>query len=178
MRHKRRIAGRGDEEKINRCFQHNAFADVNVGSVFRKSRIQRRERVALNVQISAEVSFDNGGMDLNLVRQAVHRHPDRQFLNHREFVNKMYINEYQLAGRAWDAKLLQFMFGDLGSRCQLERSARNRGYAGESPVFVVRGREANFAKTGKGIFAELAQPRQAAPRGPLLEFREAVQVSS
>src|SRR5579864_1106505 len=105
MRHQRLVTCCRDEQEVNRRFQHNAFADVNVGSVFRKSRIQGRERVALNVQISAEVSFDNGGMDLNLVRQAVHRHPDRQFLNYRELVNKMSINEYQLAGRAWDAKL-------------------------------------------------------------------------
>ena len=58
--------------------QHRAFGNVNISAIGCKCGVERREGIALNIQVLSQVMFQGGWIRLQLFGQAVDRHPWRQ----------------------------------------------------------------------------------------------------
>src|SRR5690349_8702518 len=76
--------GAGYEEQPDRLFEHYPAADMNECAIFRESRVQGCKRVALSVDIAAEMGFERTGIFADLFLQAEYVNPGRQGADMRE----------------------------------------------------------------------------------------------
>ena len=160
MRHQRRIAGRGDEQQMNRPLREPRPSLRGRIRHLGKCGIQRGKGVALDIEILTEVCFDRSRIGLNRISQARYFEPLGQLADLREFGREISVNEHQLAGSIRKRIRSQVRLADLvSSRAgKLERSLRNGRDVRETPVFVMGRRKADFAEAGKSVLAQLTEP--------------------
>ncbi len=71
MRHRRRVGGGRDKEQVDGLLQHYALLDMNEGAVGGEGRVESGERIALRVEVAAEMRLERCGIGFKLVREAV-----------------------------------------------------------------------------------------------------------
>ncbi len=87
---------------MNRAFQHDALGNVNEGAVLDESGVERGERIALDIQVAAEVRFDGCGVPRDFGGEIRHRHAAGQNAGRRKLGREAPVDENELAGRACD----------------------------------------------------------------------------
>ena len=78
MRHGRTPIRSGDEQQMNRRFEHCAARQIDVSAILDEGCIEGREPVAPEIDITAQVRFEGSRIPRDLVCQATHLHPRRQ----------------------------------------------------------------------------------------------------
>ena len=165
------------KSNMNRLVQRHAAANVHERSIFSKRRVQSAKRIALDIQIAAEVSFECGRVLLNLFFQARDCDACGQISEYRQARGQMSVDKHKLGSCAFQPPSFKSEFESCTRVARQENAVRaiaDTLVKRQSSSCVVG--KSSLAETRKGIFAQLPQPRLTVPRRPLRELGEAFQI--
>ncbi len=162
MNHGRRLMRRGDEQQVNRRFEHCAFADVNEGAVLDEGSVERGEGVALDVEIFSKIRFYRFRMFGDRGGETRHRHAFRQFRQGRKSGRESPVHKNKLARRARHTEGFDLTArgNAIPAAIQLEICLGDGGDIRKAPVLIVRRGEACLVEA-----IEAALPKRPEPRG-------------